>query len=121
MEILTGRERRRRWSTEDKLRILSEASAPGVSAAEVARRHDLCPQQIYRWRREFRASELAPAEVSFLPVELAVSEADRPKRKRRSGSRSQAEIVLASGRLLRVDSEIETEALRRLVRVLEEA
>ena len=121
MEILTGRERRRRWSADDKLRILSEASVPGVSAAEVARRHDLCPQQVYRWRREFRASDASPSELTFLPVELAVSAADRPKRKRWSGSRSQAEIVLASGRLLRVDAAIETEALRRLVRVLEEA
>ena len=119
MEILTGQERRRRWSAEDKLRILSEASAPGVSAAEVARRHDLCPQQVYRWRRVFQSPDALPSDLTFLPVELAELEADRPRRKGRS--RSRAEIVLASGRLLRVDSEIETEALRRLVQVLEEA
>ena len=45
MEIITGRERRRRWSDEEKLSILEEASRSGVSAASVARRHDILPQQ----------------------------------------------------------------------------
>jgi transposase len=45
-EIL-GLERRRTWSDEDKLRILAEADAPEISIASVARRHDLCPQQLY--------------------------------------------------------------------------
>jgi len=43
MEIMTGRERRRRWSVEAKLSILQEASRPGISAAAVARRHDILP------------------------------------------------------------------------------
>ena len=47
MEILTGVERRREWSNEDKLRILGEAEAEGVNLASVARRHDLLPQQLY--------------------------------------------------------------------------
>jgi transposase len=51
MEIVTGRERRRRWSEADKLDILREAATRGLSAAEVARRHDVVPQQIYIWRR----------------------------------------------------------------------
>jgi hypothetical protein len=37
VEIITGRERRRRWSVADKLRILAECDAPGVQVAEVAR------------------------------------------------------------------------------------
>ena len=59
VEIL-GRERRRVWSDEDKLRILAEAETQGVGLAAVARRHDLCPQQLYTWRRLFRqAAEAA--------------------------------------------------------------
>jgi transposase len=38
MEIVTGRERRRSWSEEDKLEILQEAATSGLSVAEVARR-----------------------------------------------------------------------------------
>ena len=49
-EILVGRERRRRWSTNDKLRIVREAFAPGARVALVARRRDVSRSQIYQWR-----------------------------------------------------------------------
>jgi transposase-like protein len=55
MEIVTARKRRRRWSEGDKLEILQEAAASGLSVAEVARRHDVVPQQIYIWRRQLLA------------------------------------------------------------------
>lgn len=41
MEIITGVERRRRWRPEEKLRILAELEEPGVTLAEVARRHEI--------------------------------------------------------------------------------
>lgn len=50
-EILVGPERRRRWSAEEKARIVAEASAPGATVAEVARRHDVSRNLIYSWRR----------------------------------------------------------------------
>ena len=43
MEIISGTERRRRWSDEAKLRILAEADEPGARIGEVARRHDIHP------------------------------------------------------------------------------
>ncbi|HQT62840.1 IS66-like element accessory protein TnpA [Acidiphilium sp.] len=73
MEIITGVERRRRWRDEDKLRIVSEAEAPGAVFAEVARRHDISRGQLWSWRRLVRTGELGlvstPAE--FLPVHVA--------------------------------------------------
>ena len=53
VEILTGVERRRVWSDEEKLRILDEIAASGLSVAAIARRHDILPQQIYTWRKRF--------------------------------------------------------------------
>lgn len=50
-EVLTGAERQRRWSTDDKLSILQEALGPGGCASYVVRRHDIRPQQIYTWRK----------------------------------------------------------------------
>ena len=47
VEILSGRERRRFWSDEQKRAILDEAAASGLTLADVARRHDIVPQQIY--------------------------------------------------------------------------
>jgi transposase len=121
-EIL-GRERRRTWSDEDKLRILAEAVAPEISLASVARRHDLCPQQLYAWRRLFReAAEAAQAEtpVVFLPVE--VSDASTRPAAPRSRRRPKAvEVALIGGRRLRIDPDIDPEALRRLVQALEQA
>jgi len=53
VEILSGVERRRVWSDEEKLRILDEIAASGLSVAAIARRHDILPQQIYTWRKRF--------------------------------------------------------------------
>ena len=67
-EILTDVERRRRWSREDKLRILSEVGADGASVSDVARRHDVTRQHLYQWRRELRRQPLtAMAHPSLVP------------------------------------------------------
>jgi hypothetical protein len=42
--------KRRRWSEEQKRAILAEAFAPDASVSAVARRVDVVPGQIYRWR-----------------------------------------------------------------------
>ena len=56
VEVLTGPERRRRWSSEEKRSIVGEAFAPGASVYAVARQRDLVPGQIYRWRNELRSA-----------------------------------------------------------------
>ena len=42
---------RRRWSAEEKARIVEETLAPGARVSEVARRWQVCPQQVFGWRR----------------------------------------------------------------------
>ncbi len=54
IELITGSERRRRWSDTDKARIVVESFAPGANVSEVARRNGLSPQQLFAWRREAR-------------------------------------------------------------------
>ena len=68
MEIVTGRERRRRWSEEDKLEILQEAATSGLSIAEVARRHDVVPQQIYIWRRQMACQGQSRCGCAWRPA-----------------------------------------------------
>mgnify|MGYP001156164889 FL=1 len=120
MEIITGRERRRQWSDEDKLRILEEASDPRLSAAAVARRHDLLPQQIYKWRRQFR-HPASSEEASFLPVELIADGTAPKKAKPRRSQADRIEIGLKNGRTLRVGADLDADCLRSLIRVVEEA
>ena len=66
-EVLTGPERRRRWSVEEKLRILAQSVAPGSSASLTCRLHGISSGQLYTWRRQFRTGEL----TGFSPVLVA--------------------------------------------------
>src|SRR5271165_2594239 len=52
VEVITGPERRRRWSAEQKRAIVAESLASGAVVTEIARRAEIGPGQIYRWRRE---------------------------------------------------------------------
>lgn len=67
VEVLSGPERRRRWSADQKRTMVAEAFAPGASVCEVARRVDVVPGQIYRWRHELRAAAPGFAEVVVSP------------------------------------------------------
>ncbi len=69
VEVLTGPGRRRRWSPESKAQVVAESLAPGARPSEVARRWQICSQQVFAWRREARAGLLAlPAQGGvFVP------------------------------------------------------
>ena len=75
IEVLTGPERRRQWSAEDKERIVSESYSGVDNVSRIARRHGLLPQQLFTWRREARQASLLPA---FAAVALAPQEANPP-------------------------------------------
>jgi transposase len=49
--LITGPERRRRWSEEQKLELLAEAFGPGGNVTDTARRADIHTSLLYRWRR----------------------------------------------------------------------
>lgn len=130
IEILTGVERRRDWSDDDKLSILEEVAVAGARIVDVARRHDIHPQQIYTWRRKFAATRTNPV-VSFLPVALIASEptseverqnaADKPTAAKRSVKPMRVEIGCKGGRILKVEADIAHDMLKALIRSVEEA
>src|ERR1700693_6036521 len=69
VEVLTGPGRRRRWSAEEKARIVEETLAPGARVSEVARRWQVCSQQVFTWRRAvYRAAPTAPTVPDFVPI-----------------------------------------------------
>jgi transposase len=51
VEVITGVARRRRFSTDLKLAVVAETMQPGMSVGYVARRHELSPRLVFRWRR----------------------------------------------------------------------
>jgi transposase len=127
-EVLVGPERRRRWTVEQKLRIVREAFERGARVAEVARRRDVSRAQIYQWRAEFAGDAAAAAGrelVGFVPVEVAVP---APPERRAIAApdpdhapAAVVEIGLAGGRSLKVPSSLPAAELRRLIRAVEGA
>jgi transposase len=73
--VLTGRDRRRAWSLDDRHRILTAACAPGAVIADIARQFDIASSMIYKWRRQARA---ANRTVAFAPA--VVTDVDPPAR-----------------------------------------
>jgi transposase len=49
--IITDGGRRRRWSANEKVRIVEETLEEGTSISVVARRNGVAPNLLYRWRR----------------------------------------------------------------------
>jgi transposase len=73
IEVITGAERRRKWSAEEKAAIVAESLAEGAVVSEVARRHGLSPQQLFGWRARLRAAvkgsaPSSDATPSFVPA-----------------------------------------------------
>ena len=125
-----GIERRRRWSKDEKARIVEETLAPGAVVSAVARRHGLAQSLLFAWRRQARTADPAMRDGSILlPVEIdatappPVSEAARPSRTATNGRRMRSgviEIDLGSGNRVRVDNDVDADALRRVLSVLSE-
>lgn len=117
MEIISGVERRRRWSDEAKLRILAEADQPGVRIGDVARRHDIYPAQIRLWRQTFGRFS---APTTFLPVEL-VEEVGLTQVPDTPPAPLVTEISLRNGRCLKVPIDLERRMLSSLIACVEAA
>jgi len=103
VEVLTGPGRRRRWSATEKERIVEETLAPGARVSEVARRWQVCPQQVFGWRRAAcrdltgsATDGLVSAVPSFVPIVTEVQSAPATP-----AAPSVIEITLA-GAVLRV-------------------
>ena len=61
VEVITSVQRRRRWSTEEKVRIVEETFLPGNSVSLVARRHGIAGNQLFTWRRLMAQGALTAA------------------------------------------------------------
>jgi transposase len=110
-------ESRRKWSAAERKQIVAETE--GASVSSVARKHGAATSLVFRWRREAGlAGKKSPrnAATAFVPVALpALTHAAAVA----GGDCGMIEIELAGGRCVRVTGGVETEALRRVIAVLE--
>ncbi len=136
VEIITSRERRRRWSLQDKVRLVAEINEPGAMIRSVAARHGVSESLLFTWRRQAREGLLGPAPQSpmfvqvqtLAPPSTAMAPLDhepRPTPTPALASRSPSapgaiEIELGSGRRVRVGRDVNLAALRRVLAALRE-
>ncbi|WP_369806082.1 transposase [Sphingobium sp. 15-1] len=67
--MISGPERRRAWTAEQKEALVLAACAPGAVVADIARAADVHPRLIHRWRREV-TQRVGPSGsgTNFVPV-----------------------------------------------------
>jgi transposase len=129
-EIVSRVERRRKWSAEQKVKILAEALEPGATVSAVADRNGVSRSQLYAWKRLAQRGALpgismngqekplfAPVCIeAALPSPIPALAAPAAQEQRRPGA---IEIALTNGRLVRADERIEPVRLARLIAALD--
>jgi transposase len=138
-EVLGRVERRRRWSAEEKLAVVTASLEPGAVVTNVARRFDVTRQQVYDLRRAARRGELGmpggvvgfvevvagpPADDATTGAEAALIGAapdSVPTAAAMAVPGVTVEIVLVGGRVLRAPADLPTGELRRLIGAVEGA
>jgi transposase len=126
VEVITSVERRRRWSVQEKLRLVAESYRAEGGIAEVAGRADLHPSLLQRWRRQAREGTLGGdrrGPGSFVPIAIGGVESNTVSPTAAliaSGPavRGLVEIDLPNGCRVRVEHDIPAVALRRIIGVL---
>ena len=98
----------RRWTAKDAEAVLSAQGASGLSIPAFAAREGFDDQRLYFWRRRLKESSAATTAPAFIEV------------RSQTVARGCVEIVLRSGRIVRVEDSIEARVLRGLIQVLEE-
>jgi transposase len=115
------RRRYRRWSADEKRSICRETRAPGVSVAQVARRHALNANLIFKWLKDpgFAPVAAVGEKPVFLPVEVREDDAPTvPMASPTGGALGRVAIVLATGHRISIDGPFDGDAVARLLRVL---
>ena len=131
IDIRIGVERRRKWSREDRLRIVQESLVKGALIVDVAKRNEISQSLIYEWRKQalarlldgFHQVRVVPDTNAALPaieahrsavVDAKIDQASSPEQ-----PRGRIELTLPDGTVLRVDDDNASSALRTILASLD--
>jgi transposase len=127
VEVISGPERRRDWPDAEKIAIVAEALEPGVNVSEIARLHDLNPQQLFGWRKRWRAEaealiaerQLPPAFApvvieAALPAPATTAVASRPV----PASEPPSIEISIGGTTVRIRGAVDTQTLAAVLKAL---
>ena len=123
--VNTGR--RRRWTLEEKLRIVQESCQGHRQVSATARRHDISPSLLFSWRKalggaclggvdEVRPSHGIEGQSGFAPAVVVPGEVAQL---RRTATAGRMEILTVTGQRIIVGADVNAEALGRVVAALE--
>ena len=132
IEVITRGERRRGWSVEQKREIAAESLEPGISPITVARRYGISSGLLYTWRRHLLEGSLGTAsgpgtkfarvEVLAMPAQPVPATPSLPRPVPAPNSLNHPEgtieIALPGGVSVRVDTQVDSGALRRVLAAL---
>jgi transposase len=130
IEVITRGERRRRWSVEQKREIAAESLEPDVSPITVARRYGISSGLLYTWRRHLLegsfgttgrpVAKFARVEVMAMPADPASAAPSQPAPTPNAMNHPDGmiEIALPGGVSVRVDAQVDSGALRRVLAAL---
>ena len=111
---MTDRQKRRRWSDEEKRTICAQTRLSGVSVSQVARRYAVNANQVFNWLKDPRFGAIPEIDEAscFLPVEIV---APVPREDERPAAAGKTEIALAGGHRLSIGGGYDPDALARLI------
>ena len=116
LEIVdTGR--RRRWSEDEKARIVLESLAAPRLVSVIARRYNISRSLLVTWRRVFKVDGSEPSMPAFVPA--VITEVATTAVKEGAATPSRIEIVLRHDRRVIVDADVDADALSRVLDVLD--
>jgi transposase len=121
-----GAERRRRWSYDEKVRLVEETLQAGETVCGVARRHGLAQSLLFAWRRQARQGRLGgeavpalvPVEITAAPTPASASALQPPSSPPAQRARSGIIEIELGGCRVRVDRDVDAEALQRVLELL---
>jgi transposase len=113
VEVITSVQRRRRWSREEKERIVAAALEPGAVASEVARAAGIHTSQLFRWRGQL--CDRAPVPAAFNAVSIAPEPTAAVPLPERVGT---VEIEFATGGRMRISGPVEAATVSALIKAL---
>jgi transposase len=130
IDIRIGVERRRKWSREDRLRIVQESLVKGALIVDVAKRNEISQSLIYEWRKQalaglldgFHQVRVVPDTSAALPAIEAHRSAVVDAKVDQASSepaRGRIELTLPDGTVLRVDGDDASSALRTILASLD--
>jgi transposase len=123
---LLGAERRRRWSHDEKVRLVEETLQAGESVCGVARRHGVAASLLFTWRRQARQGRLGweavpalvPVEITSTPAPISMCASQPPSPPPAQRIRAGIIEIEVGGCRVRVDRDVDTEALQRVLELL---